>query len=101
MSDWLDGSLYPDTEVPETLETLEERVDFIARLCGAWDFGILPYPETIIEVRRDEWKEAVDACLLLTSPTYHLLRKWHGLETLPYLGQRIAYIADDPNLKYV
>jgi len=101
MSDWLDGSLYPDTEVPETLETLEERVDFIARLCGAWDFGILPYPETIAEVRREEWKEAVDACRLLTSPTYHLLRKWHGLETLPYLGQRIAHIDDDPNLKYV
>jgi hypothetical protein len=30
-----------------------------------------------------------------------LLRKWHGLEELPYLGQELAYIRDDPNLAYV
>jgi hypothetical protein len=36
-----------------------------------------------------------------TSPAYHLLRNWHGLETLPYLGQQLAYIRDDPNLAYI
>jgi len=25
---WIDGTLYPDIEVPTTLETLAERVDF-------------------------------------------------------------------------
>ena len=98
---WIDGALYPDMDLPERFHDLDERVDFLARLCSAWDFGLLPNPETVIEVRRTEWREAVDACRLLTSPTYHLLRKWHGLPPLPYLGQQLAYIRDDPSLEYV
>jgi hypothetical protein len=43
----------------------------------------------------------VDACRFLTSPTYHLVRKWHDLPNLPYLGQELAYIRDDPNLAYI
>lgn len=101
MQSWIDGSLYPDIEVPEDLSDLAERVDFLARLCAAWDFGILPEADTITEIRRNQWREAVDACQLLTSPTYHLLRDWHGLEPLPYLGQKLAYITDDPNLAFV
>jgi len=99
--DWLDGALYPDIEPPEDLETLADRVDFLARLCAAWDYGILPTAATVAEIRRSHWREAVDACRLLTSPTYHLLRQWHGLPPLPYLGQELAYIRDDPNLPYV
>lgn len=99
--EWLDASLYPDVEPPMALENLAERVDFLARLCAAWDFGLLPRSETVAEVRRPEWRAAVEACRLLTSPAYHLLRRWHGLEPLPYLGQELAYIRDDPNLAYV
>lgn len=80
---------------------LGEQVDFLARLCSAWDFGVLPYPETIEQIRRDEWRKAVDSCNLLTSPTYHLLREWHHLGPLPYLGQKLAYILEDPCLEYV
>ena len=98
---WIDGALYPDMAPPTTLRSLEERVDFLARLCAAWDFGLLPDAEVVAEIRRAEWREAVEACRLLTSPVYHLLRKWHGLPTLPYLGQQLAYIRDDPNLAYV
>jgi hypothetical protein len=98
---WLDGTLYPDVPPPDELTTMAERVDFLVRLCAAWDFGLLPRRETIVEVRRQEWREAVDACRLLTSPTYHLLREWHHLPPLPYLGTRIAAIADDPNLAYI
>jgi hypothetical protein len=98
---WIDGALYPDTEPPATLQGLAERVDFLARLCAAWDFGLLPDPDVVAEVRRAKWREAVDACRLLTSPTYHLLRRWHGLAALPYLGQKLAYIRDDPNLAHV
>lgn len=98
---WLDTSLYPDTPPPEELRTLAEKVDFVARLCAAWDFGVLPDPETVAEIRRGEWREAVDACRLLTSPTYHLLREWHNLPRLPYLGTRLAYIADDPYLESI
>jgi hypothetical protein len=98
---WIDGSLYPDTDVPSEVSSLAERVDFLARLCGAWDFGLLPYAETVAEIRRPEWREAVDACRLLTSPAYHLVRRWHSLPILPYLGQELAYIRDDPNLAYI
>ena len=88
-SPWLDGALYPDLQPPDRLETLADRVDFIARLCSAWDFGLLPGAATIAEIRRAGWRPAVEACRLLTSPAYHLLRRWHGLAPLPYLGQQI------------
>lgn len=101
MPSWIDRTLYPDREPPEQLQTLADRVDFLVRLCGAWDFGVLPDKETVLEVRRAKWREAVDDCLLLTSPTYHLLRRWHGLPQLPYLGQELAYIRDDPSLQHI
>lgn len=97
----IDGTLYPDIDPPDKLVTLEDRIDFLSRLCSAWDFGLLPDADVVEAIRRSDWREAVDACRLLTSPTYHLLRKWHGLETLPYLGQKLAYITDDPNFEYV
>ena len=68
---------------------------------AAWDFGLLPYAATVAEIRRPDWREAVDACRLLTSPAYHLLRSWHGLPALPYIGQQLAYIRDDPSLAYI
>jgi hypothetical protein len=101
MPSWIDGALYPDTEIPTTIINLPERVDFLARLCAAWDFGLLPKIETAHEIRRPTWREAVDQCRLLTSPAYHLVRSWHNLPALPYLGQELAYIRDDPNLAYV
>ncbi len=79
---WLDGTLYPDQGPPDDLPTLADRVDFLARLCSAWDFRLIPWPESIDEVRQPGWAEAVEACRLLTSPAYHLLRRWHGLEPL-------------------
>ena len=98
---WLDGALYPDIDIPDSLESLPERVDFLARLCAAWDFGILPTAVTIAEIRMENWIPAVEACRLLTSPAYHLIRRWHGLSPLPYLGQEIAIIRDDPCLAQV
>lgn len=95
---WLDGALYPDVDVPDALETLPERVDFLARLCAAWDYGLLPGTDTIAEIRREDWAPAVEACRILTSPAYHLLRRWHGLSPLAYLGKQIASIRDDPCL---
>ena len=97
----IDGALYPDREPPDILDSLAEQVDFVARLCSAWDFGILPDADTITEMRRPSWRAAIDACRLLTSPTYHLLRRWHGLAELPFLGSVPAYIRDDPSLNHV
>ncbi len=101
MEDWFDATLYPDIDPPTELTSLADRVDFLARLCAAWDFGVLPYMATIEEVCRPEWRDAVEACRLLTSHTYHLLRRWHNLTATPYLGQKLAYIRDDPNLAYI
>lgn len=97
----IDGALYPDVEPPETLDTLSKQVDFLARLCAAWDFGLLPDWETVSEIQREEWRPAVEACRLLTSPIYHLLRCRHGLSPLPYLGSVPAYLRDDPSLDFV
>lgn len=98
---WIDGTLYPDVEPPDEIATLEDQIDFVARLCSAWDFGVLPEQETIREICRPYWRAAIEQCQLLTSPAYHLVREWHGLSELPYLGQRLAYIRDDPNLDYI
>jgi hypothetical protein len=101
MPSWIDGSLYPDTDTPAQLDGLTEQVDFLARLCAAWDFGLLPDWESAEEVRRPGWREAVEAAKLLTSPAYHLVRSWHDLPPLPYLGQKLAYIQNDPSLEHV
>jgi hypothetical protein len=98
---WIDGGLYPDQEVPDKLEEFGDRVDFIARLCSAWDFGILPEEETIAEIRQESWRDVVNACQLLTSSSYHLLRQWHGLPRVAYLGESLPYIRDDTNLEHV
>lgn len=98
---WLDATLYPDTEIPTALESLSDQVDFLVRLCAAWDFGILPDPSTIAEIKKEQWTPAVEACRLLTSPAYHLLRRWHGLSPLPFLGQLNPLIRDDPCLTKV
>jgi len=101
MSFQIDGSLYPDTEIPPHLETLADQVDFLARLCAAWDFGTLPDRETVEAIRSPQWQEAVESCQLLTAPSYHLLRQWHELAPKPYLGRQLAYIRNDPNLAYI
>ena len=41
------------------------------------------------------------AVKLLTSPNYHLLRRWHGLEPLTFLGQQVEITRDDTCLVQV
>ena len=94
----IDEGLYPDVPPTEELSVLAERAGFLARLCASWDFRLLPDREKVEEIRRPEWRRAVDACDLLTSPAYHLLRSWHGLPRKPFLGRRPAYIDEDPAL---
>jgi hypothetical protein len=101
MASWIDGSLYPDENPPGKLDGISEQIDFLARLCSAWDFGILPEEDAILEIRSASWREAVDLCQMLTSPAYHLLRSWHGLPELSYLGPSFLHIVEDPNLEWV
>jgi hypothetical protein len=99
--DWFDASLYPDEQEPRRPSGLGERIDYVARVCGAWDFGLLPERETVDELSGAEWREAVDACNMLTSCSYHLLRRIHGLPEAPFLGSIPACIRDDPSLEHV
>lgn len=101
--EWFDESLYPEFDVDTLVmpDSLGAQIDFVSRVCGAWDFGILPLPETLAELRKFEWRDAIDRCALLASPTYHLLRRWHDLPQCPFLGTVPAYIANDPYLEYV
>lgn len=101
MASWIDGTLYPDVEIPQSLNSIEEKIDFIARLCAAWDFGIVPDDETLAEIRMPEWRRAVDETQLLSSLAYDLLRFWHSLAELPYLGTFPVEIREDPHLKFV
>jgi hypothetical protein len=97
----IDPTLYPDVDPPPSLRTRGERIDYIARLCAAWDFGLLPDADTIAEISKPEWRDAVDACALLTSVAYHLVRRWHGLPSAPFLGQTPAFVLDDHCLRFV
>jgi hypothetical protein len=64
----IDGTLYPDTEPPTELNNLSEQVDFLARLCAAWDFGLLPNAETVAEIRQPGWCPAVPPLAPLARP---------------------------------
>jgi hypothetical protein len=54
-----------------------------------------------LQIGRPDWRQAVDGCRLLTSATYRLLRRWHDLPELPYLGDTVAIIREDPNLAFI
>ena len=100
-ANWLDSSLYPDVPAPRGLTTLAERVDFVVRVCGAWDFGLMPRPATLRELRAASWRPAVEEANLLTSCAWHLLCEWHGLPPARYLGPSFPEIERDPCLAWM
>jgi hypothetical protein len=91
----LDASVYPDSDPPTRLRSLEEKADYLQRICGAFDHGLVPEKATI-ELFSD-WKEVFDRFPLNASPGYHALRAyfgWEPVERLPYLGDP-AYVKLD------
>ncbi len=72
----IDYSVYPDRDGPVTLETLEERADYVQRVCAAWDFGIPPTPATTQMFA--EWIDVFDRYPLPHSLSYHAFRAWYG-----------------------
>lgn len=98
---WIDGSLYPDAPVPAELTTPADRVDFVVRVCGAWDFGLMPRRETLAELLQAAWRPAIEEANLLTSCAWHLLCDLHGLPPRRYLGPRFPEIERDPWLAWV
>jgi hypothetical protein len=73
----LDHSAYPDVEnPPDELPTLEDKADYVQRICSAFDFGI--FPERGDWLRFAEWKEVFDRFPLPHSPAYHTFRSSYG-----------------------
>jgi len=76
---YIDHSVYPDVDdPPDRLETDYDRADYIQRICAAWDFHILPEPQTF-ELFAG-WKDIFDRFPLAISPAYHAFRAWFGWE---------------------
>jgi hypothetical protein len=83
----LDGSVYPDIDPPDDLSTPEDKADYVQRICGAFDFGIVPEGYTLKLLAA--WKDVFDRFPLKSSPAYHALRAFYGWEAVeqgPYLG---------------
>ena len=79
---YIDASLYPDVNPPPSnLETPEEKADYLRRVCSAWDFYLLPEPETFDLL--ETWKDIFDRFPMPTSPAYHTFRAWFGWESVP------------------
>lgn len=68
----IDYGLYPELkegELPEQLDTLEERADYIHRFCATWDFYGFGPTEEFLELL-PEWREALLLFPILQSPAY-------------------------------
>ena len=79
---YIDASVYPDLDRPPTdLPSLEDRADYLQRVCAAWDFHIHPDPATFALLAT--WKDVFDRFPLATSPAYHALRAWFGWAPVP------------------
>ena len=83
-------SLYPDLDSPpDELKTAEERADYVQRVCGQWDYGLVPEPETFRLLSR--WKDVFDAFPLPHSAAYHAFRSGFGWEPVPGHSLRATY----------
>jgi len=74
----IDYSVYPDVAELVEPRTIEERADYIARICGAWDFGLIPTPQTFQLFNTPPWREAFDRFPLRYSPAYAAFRTRFG-----------------------
>ncbi len=77
----LDRRLYPDVPVPESLDTVLEKADYLQRLCAAWDFGLVPSGRMILALR--DWREVADRFPIPNSPAYHALRMFFRWPEVP------------------
>jgi hypothetical protein len=81
----IDGSVYPDCDPPQVLQTLEQKADYLHRIVAAFDFGIPPDAATLRLL--STWRDVFDAFPLPASPGYHALRSyfaWPESEQAPF-----------------
>jgi hypothetical protein len=85
--DGIDRSLYPDVaQPPYGFSTPAEKADYVQRVCGAWDIGIVPYQSTFELL--STWREIFDAFPLPHSSAYHAFRERYGWPPVPAEGIR-------------
>jgi hypothetical protein len=84
MSPAIDASLYPDCEPPTNLTDEAAAVDYLMRVCGAYDFGIPPRPDVVETLRT--MRAIFDKYPLLDSMAYHALRRQFGWPALNHVG---------------
>lgn len=78
----LDLSVFPDLDSPPTMLVSDpDRADYIARVCGAWDFDIVPTPATFRLFAT--WRDVFDRYPLLDSPSYAAFRTIFRWPRLP------------------
>lgn len=86
-SPYIDYSVYPDvsdaSELPDALVTMEDKADYIERICAAWDFDIYPERETFALLRT--WKDVFDRFPMPESPAYHTFRRLFAWEDVPFV----------------
>ena len=83
MADAIDHSLYPDTAAPDDLRDQSVAADYVQRVCGAYDFGIVPSGDMLATLRG--LRAVFDRFPLPASPAYHALRRWYGWPSVPAL----------------
>ncbi len=73
----LDGSVYPDLEEPpHELQTDEEKADYLARICAAWDFGIVPDRDVFTLFAG--WRTIFDQFPVPDSPAFNAFCQYFG-----------------------
>jgi hypothetical protein len=78
----IDYSVYPDLDhPPDELLTPEDKADYVARVCGAWDFDLPPTPETFSLF--SSWRDVFDRFPLPHSPAYAAFRTIFRWPPLP------------------
>ncbi len=73
----IDHSVYPDLDhPPDELRRAADRADYVARVCGAWDFDLVPTHETFSLF--SGWRDVFDRFPLPHSPAYAAFRTIFG-----------------------
>ncbi len=108
MPDAIDHSLYPDTAAPDDLRDEFAAADYVQRVCGAYDFGIVPSAEVLATLRG--LRAVFDRFPLPASPAYHALRRlfgWPAAQSVPPARLRYETFdlregrAEDPCVAFV
>jgi hypothetical protein len=80
----IDHSLYPDTDAPESLEREADAADYMRRVCGAYDFGIVPDENVLATLK--VMRAVFDRYPMPGSPAYHALRRLFGWPAVPAIS---------------